>query len=81
MEVQLNELAKNSAPSAVLAPSMAPAAIGLFLPALRPSDSLPAGWTRTTDRIVTAVSIRGLLFGFYAWQMLFATKPGNGTPA
>lgn len=78
--MQMTELAKKDS-SSLLAPSLAAAALGLFLPMLKPSAVAPVGWKQNTDKVVSAVSVVGLLAMFYFWQMLVATNLGNAVPA
>lgn len=77
MESQLNEVAgKGAEGAALLAPTIAAASVGLFLPLVRTSATSPAGIKKTIDAWATGFSLIGLLAGLYAWHMLVATNLG-----
>lgn len=76
IERQLNEVAKRPEAATLFAPSLAAAAIGLFMPTAKPSSTSPEGWKKTTDRWFTAVGLAGVLLGLYLWHMLVAVNLG-----
>ena len=82
MEMQINEVAgKAHEASLLLAPTVAAASIGLFLPLVRTSETAPAGFKKNVDAGATGFALIGLAFGLFVWHTLVATNLGAVTGA
>lgn len=81
MEMSLNEVAKTGSTGSLLAPSLAAASLGLFLPSLKPVSGVLLGWKKTADGWVVGLAVTGLLMSFWVWHMLVAANLGASIPA
>jgi len=75
MEMELNEVAGKAEEAArLLAPTIAAAAIGLFIPLVRTSDTSPKGIKKRVDGWATGLSFLALGVGVVAWHTLVSAN-------
>lgn len=81
MEMQLNEVAKKPEAATLLAPSLAAAATGLFMPVAKASSTSPVGMKKGIDSWATAVGLGSVILGLYLWHMLVSVNLGASMDA
>lgn len=77
LETALDEVAKKVVEGSLLGTAIASAAIGLFLPTMKPSWTSPQGWKQGVDRGASALSFTGFLGTLIVWHSLVAENLGG----
>jgi peptidoglycan/LPS O-acetylase OafA/YrhL len=77
IEMQIGEVAKKPEAATLFAPSVAAAAVGLFMPAIKESSTSPPGIKKRIDTRAAKLGLVGVVFGLYLWHMLVAANLGG----